>query len=143
MSRAGYVASSMVQTAGSMATSTPSDPTTFVVRVPVIAGARLHLKGGSANVDAGFDLMATLADNVHLRPVDLADVALVNSLPPAGNPVNRVNLLIMGDGYTAAQSAKFCATDAGDVADRFFNISPYAEYKNYVNIQTLFLPSPQ
>ena len=72
----------------------PSDPTTFVVRVPVIAGARLHLKGGSANVDAGFDL-ATLADNVHLPPVDLADVALVNSLPPAGNPANRVDLLIM------------------------------------------------
>jgi hypothetical protein len=119
----------------------PLDPTTFVVRVPAVAGTRLHLQGGLAGVDASFDLAALAADAT-LPQAGLAPDTTVMSAPPAGDPGNRVDFLIMGDGYTAAQASKF-ATDAADVANKFFNISPYAEYRNYVNTYALFTASAQ
>jgi len=119
----------------------PLDPTTFVVRVPAVAGTRLHLQGGLAKLDASFDLAALAADAT-LPLAGLAPDTTVMSAPPAGDPGNRVDFLIMGDGYTAAQASKF-ATDAADVANKFFNISPYAEYRNYVNTHTLFTASAQ
>jgi len=119
----------------------PLDPTTFVVRVPAIAGTRLHLQGGLAGVDATFD-PAALAADAGLPLAGLVPDTTVMSAPPASTSGNRVDLLIMGDGYTAAQATKF-ATDAAGVANEFFNISPYAEYRNYVNTNTLFTASAQ
>jgi hypothetical protein len=119
----------------------PLDPTTFVVRVPAVAGTRLHLQGGLAKLDASFDLAALAAD-ASLPLAGLVPDTAVMSAPPASTSGNRVDLLIMGDGYTAAQASKF-ATDAADIANKFFTISPYAEYRNYVNTHTLFTPSAQ
>jgi hypothetical protein len=119
----------------------PLDPTTFVVRVPAVAGTRLHLQGGLAKLDASFDLAALAAD-ASLPLAGLVPDTTVMSAPPASTSGNRVDLLIMGDGYTAAQASKF-ATDAADVANKFFNISPYAEYRNYVNTYALFTASAQ
>ena len=118
----------------------PLERTTFVIRVPVIAGTRLHLQGRSGP-GASFD-PAALAADASLPLADSALEATELSGPPAGDPANRMDLLIMGDGYTDSESAKFAA-DAAAVADNFFNLSPYAEYKNYVNIHTLFTPSTE
>jgi hypothetical protein len=64
------------------------------------------------------------------------------SPPPMGPPGNRVDLLVMGDGYTAAQQTKF-SNDAASVITGFFGISPYAEYSNYVNVHMLHTPSSE
>jgi hypothetical protein len=59
-----------------------------------------------------------------------------------GDPANRLDMLIMGDGYTAAERAKF-ESDAADIAAGFFSITPLREYRNYANVTTLFVPSSQ
>jgi hypothetical protein len=48
----------------------------------------------------------------------------------------------MGDGYTAAQSAAF-STNASNLENGFFNVTPYSEYKNYVNVTSLFTASAE
>lgn len=59
-----------------------------------------------------------------------------------GDSANRVDLLILGDGYRSGEQSKF-ASDAALLADSFFSITPYREYRNYVNVWTLFVPSIQ
>jgi len=118
----------------------PLERKTFVVRVPVIGGAQLHLED-SSGAEARFDPAALAADNTLPLTGSEPEVA-VSSGPLAGNPANRVDLLIMGDGYRAAESGKFAA-DAATTANGFFSISPYAEYANYVNVHTLFTASSQ
>ena len=55
---------------------------------------------------------------------------------------NRVDLLILGDGYTLAEQPRFNA-DAQRVASQFFAIPPYSTYRNFVNVKTHFVPSAQ
>ena len=57
-------------------------------------------------------------------------------------PDNRVDLLVMGDGYRSSEESKFVA-DASSVIGGMFSITPYSEYENYVRVRTLFTPSPQ
>lgn len=59
-----------------------------------------------------------------------------------GDPANRVDILVLGDGYTAAQESKFDA-DVETVMGAFFAISPYQEYQNYHNVIPLFVASAQ
>lgn len=113
---------------------------TFVVRVPFLPEADLLLKDTQSTPLASLSL-----DQLALETpaIDLAGIgADVAVSPPPGDPTNRVDLLIMGDGYTAAESALFESEAAATIAD-FFAISPYGEYENYFNIHTLFIPSTQ
>lgn len=112
----------------------------FVVRVPAIPGATLSLEDAQRREIGRFDL-ASLARQTPL--IDLAGSRLLEEASSlTGSPANRVDFLIMGDGYTSTQAAQF-ATDASNVSTQFFNISPYSEYKNYLNILTLYTPSNQ
>ena len=108
----------------------------FVVIVPRLPGGLLELDGISRSV---FDL-DRLAGDAETLP--LADVATwpmqVQSLAGSGDPANRVDVLIMGDGYSS--SAAF-DVDATALSDAFFSISPYSVYANYVNVTTFFTPS--
>ncbi len=121
----------------------------FVVRVPLFAGTRLALSfvprmdtaGGPSPQDAEFDLDALAAD----RSLPLADFSPPSELrapSTVGGSGNRVDMLVMGDGYTSAQSAKF-ATDAGNLINSFYGIPPYSTYRNFVRTSTLFTASPQ
>jgi hypothetical protein len=111
----------------------------FVVRVPRIEGTTLVMKDTRLTTIAKFDL-ARLAAKTPLITLDPRAVAESQSM--TGSAANRVDFLIMGDGYTVAQSAQF-NTDATNVANQFFSISPLSEYKNYFNIYTLFTASSQ
>lgn len=57
---------------------------------------------------------------------------VVDTLIYNGNPANRINVVIMGDGYTAAQQAQFRA-DALANANYFFTIPPFNIYRNFFN----------
>ena len=61
---------------------------------------------------------------------------------PAADPGNRLDVVILGDGYTAAQEGDFAA-DAKHLADGLFDISPYSDYLGYLNIVGVFAPSAQ
>lgn len=118
----------------------------YVLRVPATLGAtRVQVDRPAASRGAG-------AMKRSVMEIDLA--ALATSSPKAaaaadtfpilanGDPANRVDLLVIGDGYTAAQRAKF-VQDATAIMARFFELSPYADYKPLFNVTGLFVPSAQ
>lgn len=106
----------------------------FVVRVPVSANASLVLNDG---VQKGIqthlvtDLVATAVEKGTRKTITRGQ-----ALP------NRVNLLITGDGYTAAQQADFNA-DVDAIVDTFLDFEPYASYRDFVTVQRLFVASNQ
>jgi uncharacterized repeat protein (TIGR01451 family) len=126
-------------------------PRAFVARVPWIPGSRLRLTthpspatnagdSPAAAVRQDFDLDALAKDEA--LPLARFSPEARFLAAPAPNSGNRVDLLVMGDGYTAAQASKFAA-DSASVLASFFGISPYAPYQNYFNLATLFTASNQ
>ena len=57
-----------------------------------------------------------------------------------GDAENRVDVLVLGDGYNSEEEAEFDA-DALAVVNGMFAVSPYQDYHNYVNALALFTPS--
>ena len=58
-------------------------------------------------------------------------------------PINqRINLVIMGDGYTTAQLPQFI-TNATTVSNYLLNTPPFSNYKNYFNVFAIKCQSPQ
>lgn len=51
-------------------------------------------------------------------------------------------MVIVGDGYTLAERAKF-ESDANDFLNKFFIADPYLTYKNYFNVHAVFVASNQ
>ena len=60
----------------------------------------------------------------------------------SGDPSTKVDLLILGDGYTAAERTKF-ETDARRFADTLFATPPFREHKTDFNVWGLCPPSPE
>ncbi len=119
------------------------DESVFVVRVPAVRGTTLALTSwgddGQAETAAfDLDLLAASTPSIDLQALQ----ASLTGVTPEGDPANRVDLLLMGDGYTAAQQSDFEA-DAQQVAEQFLGISPLAEHANYVNVHALFTPSSE
>jgi IgA peptidase M64 len=109
-----------------------------VIRVPAIDGTTLVLNGGAASLDLDrIDLLAAGFRLAGERPP-----RTVASVGTTSSPANRVDLLIMGDGYTAAQQSTF-ASNAASVDASFFSITPYSQYRNFVNVATLFTASTE
>lgn len=112
----------------------------FVVRVPDVPGARLSLQSDLLPRSAELRLDAVIAES---RVAALADApTAATPLVRNGDPANRLDLLIVGEGYTSAERSKFDG-DAANLANGFFAIAPLQEYRNYVNVSTLFVASPQ
>jgi hypothetical protein len=119
----------------------PMDTSVFVVRAPVLADTQLSISDRSGQTFTTIDPVNIRSD-AHLDLVaDKAAQASIGALS-GGNSANRVDLLVMGDGYTAGQSSLF-ATDYNNLMSQFFGITPYIEYKNYVNVTSLFTASAQ
>lgn len=118
----------------------PEPAATFVVRVPDVAGATLVLDSTRMPDEARVDLDA-------LNDQSGGAQALGAPPPPLpgwsnGDPANRLDILILGDGYTAAQQGQF-ESDAQALADEFFSVSPYDDYRNYANVSALFTASAE
>lgn len=121
--------------------SRPAEPEsrTFVVRVPAVEGTRLVLQAESAVTDQSFDLDGLAVDST----LPLASYRpSVEATSPFARPGNRINILVMGDGYQASEQAKFNA-DAAKVMATFFSTPPYSTYANFFETATLFTPSAQ
>jgi len=117
----------------------PATGQVFVVRIPVIPKAQLSLRDRQDKLLARFDLDHLTANTPQVALVSPAQRALSQL---NGSPTNRVDLLIMGDGYTLAQQGQF-TLDATRVLSGFFGISPLSQYRNYFNTHLLFTPSNQ
>lgn len=122
---------------------------TFPVRVPVIAGAsqvviqpltgaRLATRFDLRTVSGGVSARATDIDPVHEIEPSVYTLAGYSDGPVD----NRVDILIMGDGYTQSQLNKF-RQDAKIFADGMFAITPYKTYKAFFNVRAVYAPSKQ
>ena len=59
-----------------------------------------------------------------------------------GNPQNRVDIAILGDGYTADQMTKY-RTDVQNFFQGLFQQEPYREYQRYYNVHRIDITSNQ
>ena len=89
-----------------------------------------------------FDLADLAAQSFVLPLASRVPAMTIGRAPLAGDPANRVDMLVMGDGYTSAQQALF-ASDAMILHDAFFGLTPYKDYRNFVNWTTGFVASNQ
>lgn len=58
----------------------------------------------------------------------------------SGDPSQKVDLVILGDGYAADDRAKFEA-DCGHFAETFFAVEPFKSRRDRFNIRAVFVPS--
>ncbi|WP_339896256.1 M64 family metallopeptidase [uncultured Algibacter sp.] len=69
-----------------------------------------------------------------------AQVFEVEPIKVSGDIDKRINLVFMGDGYTALELDKFI-TDATNFSNSLFSQSPFNEYSEYFNVYAIKVPS--
>ncbi len=109
----------------------------FALRIPANAGSRIKLEYMGVRSELNVQNVAANASKLALANIEIKPQpkAFVNSS-------NRVDILVLGDGYTSAEQALF-NTDAENLRVSMFNYSPYKQYANMVNWTTTFTASAQ
>jgi len=82
------------------------------------------------------------ADKFIQRGVPAVDAGPLIRLHEAGDPAEKLDLLILGDGYTAAERGKF-ERDAQRLLKVFFSTSPFKERERDINVWGLVPPAAQ
>jgi hypothetical protein len=84
---------------------------------------------------------AVRADTSVAGATDVNDATVV-PVQVTGDPSNRWNLVVLGDGYTAAEMPKFL-----DQVDKQMNVlwdlEPYKSYRNYINVYAVETPAQE
>jgi len=75
----------------------------------------------------------TLLMSLATSAIGPASAAPVTTIRNNGSPANRVDLVILGDGYTSGEMAKY-AVDAETAVQGFFASEAFSEYRNYFNV---------
>jgi hypothetical protein len=114
------------------------------LRFPAISGtAQVVLR--KRNGDGGYD-------EVWRHAIDAADPFIDRStaarqsvieIEKHGEPRTKVDLLLLGDGYTAADCQRAFRTHARRAADALFALDPFKSRRNDFNVWGLCPPSPQ
>jgi hypothetical protein len=68
--------------------------------------------------------------------------ARVVPLSVSGDPAARFSLVVMGDGYTAAEMPKYRA-QLDKHLNVLWSIEPFRSYRNYINVYSVEIPSPE
>jgi hypothetical protein len=110
----------------------------FVLRIPAANAEWIELRSATAKGPARLRI-ADLPRHERERVPQGQSVGTGSSVASAAN---RLDLLFIGDGYTAAEADRF-ESDVESVAAQFLAASPYGEYSNYLNIVRHFVASPQ
>ena len=90
-------------------------------------------------------LQAYVSLSAILLVLCLPQVALaepVETIINNGSPENRVDIAILGDGYTAAEMQKY-KDDVQALMTQFFNNEPFREYRNFFNVHRIDVISSQ
>src|SRR5688500_5207813 len=69
-------------------------------------------------------------------------VATVVPVSVNGDPAGRFSLVVMSDGYTAADMPKYRA-HLDKHLNVLWSIEPFRSYRNYINVYSLEIPSPE
>ncbi|MBL4636862.1 MAG: hypothetical protein JKY56_23625 [Kofleriaceae bacterium] len=67
---------------------------------------------------------------------------IVEEISVTGAPESRINIVIIGDGYTANEAAKF-QSDSDAIANFLLSTRPYNEYRNLFNIHRIITESAE
>ncbi len=96
--------------------------------------------------------MLEFAMNKHLRPLFILFFALIlfsavsaepfETIVNNGSPQNRVDIAVVGDGYTASQMTQYRA-DVQTAMQIFFQQEPFLEYQRYFNVHRIDVVSNQ
>jgi hypothetical protein len=110
----------------------------FVLRLPMTQ-QRIELT--THGITQQFDLqsLAQRADELPLANYAKA-LGIDTKSSNGGDPANRLDLLVMGDGFSQASTFN---TAANSFITSFFAESPYAEYASFVNATKLFTQSAE
>lgn len=94
--------------------------------------------------DAFHEIWSTSVDpgSRFVTRADARPAGTVWTLFENGDPSEKVDLLLIGDGYTSAELPKFHA-DAKRLVDAMFAVEPYKSRKADFNVRALDLPSAQ
>ena len=108
-------------------------------------GRPVTLRVLKRNADQGFDSLWTAA-------IDPADMLVVQAHAPApaqvldihvsGAPAAKVDIAILGDGYTADEADKFAA-DARRLTDYLFSVEPFKRRAGDFNVRAIAPPAAQ
>lgn len=60
----------------------------------------------------------------------------------SGNPHQKVDIVVLSEGYTASENGKF-ESDLKKYTEIFFNCEPYRNYRSRFNFSDVFSPSPE
>ncbi len=71
-----------------------------------------------------------------------ASAATLQTLLTNGPAANRINVVLLSEGYTSNQLAQFLA-DATNAMTALLSFDPYREYQRYVNVFAISVPSNQ
>lgn len=82
------------------------------------------------------------SDKFVLRNMAATDVGPIIRLHESGDPATKLDLLILGDGYTVAERGKF-ERDARRLVATLFATSPFKERQQDINVWGLVPPSAQ
>lgn len=66
----------------------------------------------------------------------------VRKLIDNGNPENRIDVVLMGDGYTLSEKSKFFK-DMQDIVDDMWSDTTFSSYRPLFNVWAVFVPSKQ
>ena len=77
---------------------------------------------------------------VFITSFGFSQVFDVDTLLYSGPSDERINIVILGDGYQLSEMDQFIL-DANDIKDAFVNETPYKEYQSHFNILAIKVPS--
>lgn len=123
----------------------PDPQRAFALRIPLTQADRIEIISDTRLQRIDLDAIAAAADRLAL-----AGTVLARPLPAerdgtrtqAANSANRLDVLLLGDGYTGAEQATFTG-HAETLRSAMFAVSPYKDYASFVNWQPGFLASAQ
>lgn len=81
-------------------------------------------------------------DSRFVNKARLAPMGKVVTLWESGSPATKVDLLLLGDGYTDAELPKFVA-DARRLAETMFAVEPYKSRRTDFNVRALAVPTTE
>lgn len=110
----------------------------FVLRVPASAGSDVAVRHQGKTTTLDLVAIAARSSSLPLARAGVASPKL-GAAPDSGN---RLDILVLGDGYLASEQDKF-QQDFEGLRETFAAHAPYGEYANLVNWQPLFTPSLQ
>ncbi|OAD18731.1 Na-Ca exchanger/integrin-beta4 domain protein, partial [Candidatus Thiomargarita nelsonii] len=110
---------------------------------PKIAKLRVYYPqwdGTNFSLELMGEIELTQEQEISPSSIEISSVVPVTTILNNGDSANRIDLSILGDGYTASELSQY-ASDVQNAIDGLFDSEPFKEYQNYFNVHRLDVTS--